>query len=84
MLTLSAHATGGDLFQNTLAHLGIALAVIALSLSVFLCYRYAIRITQKIAPETVHGILRVVAFILLCIGVQIAWKGMATLIKSLQ
>ncbi|MGO8986414.1 MAG: MarC family protein [Terriglobales bacterium] len=84
MLTLSAHASGGDLFQNTLAHLGIALAVVVISVSVFLCYRYAIRITQKITPETVHGILRVVAFILLCIGVQIAWKGIENLIRSLK
>jgi multiple antibiotic resistance protein len=55
-----------------------------LSFSVFLCYRYAIRITQKIAPETVHGILRVIAFILLCIGVQIAWKGVETLVQSMK
>jgi len=84
MLTLSAHASGGDLLQNVWAHLGIMLAVIVNSVSVFLCYRYAIRIAQKIAPETVHGILRVIAFILLCIGVQIAWKGAASLIQSLK
>jgi multiple antibiotic resistance protein len=27
----------------------------------------------------VHGILRVIAFILMCIGVQIAWNGIAML-----
>jgi len=84
MLTLTAHATGATFMDTTLAHVGIFLAVLVLSLSVFLCYRYAIRITQKIRPETVHGILRVIAFILLCIGVQIAWKGFEVLARTLK
>jgi hypothetical protein len=32
---------------------------------------YAPKITQKIAPRTVQGILRVIAFVLLCIGVAL-------------
>jgi len=84
MLTLSAHASNADFLVSALAQLGILLALVVLSFSVFLCYRYAIRITQKIAPETVHGVLRVIAFILLCIGVQIAWKGAQTLIQTVK
>ncbi len=83
MLTLAAHATHADLLQDVLAHVGILLAVVVLSFSVFLCYRYSIRLTQKIAPETVHGILRVIAFILLCIGVQIAWTGVQTMVQTI-
>jgi len=84
MLTLSAHASSKNVLDNVLAHLGILLAVVALSLSVFISYRYAPKITQKISPQTVHGILRVIAFILLCIGVQIAWNGAQVLIHSLK
>jgi multiple antibiotic resistance protein len=83
MLTLSAHASKPDLLDNMFSHLGILLAVVVLSLAVFVSYRYAPKITQKIAPQTVHGVLRVIAFILLCIGVQIAWNGMQSLIQSL-
>jgi len=83
MLTLSAHASGKNTFSSIFAHLGIALAVVALSFTVFISYRYAPRITQKIAPQTVHGILRVIAFILLCIGVQIAWNGARALIQNI-
>lgn len=83
MLTLSAHASRPKILDNVLAHLGILVAVVALSFTVFVCYRYAPRITQKIAPQTVHGILRVIAFILLCIGVQIAWNGVQPLIRSM-
>jgi multiple antibiotic resistance protein len=50
---------------------------------VYVCYANAPRITQAISPSTAHGILRVVAFFLLCIGVQIAWNGLRTLISPL-
>jgi multiple antibiotic resistance protein len=49
---------------------------------VYLCYAYAPKLTSAVAPTTVRGILRVVAFILLTIGVQIAWNGLSVLLKS--
>ncbi|MFY9662041.1 MAG: MarC family protein [Terriglobales bacterium] len=82
MLTLSAHASRTKSLEDVLGHIGIFLAVIALSSTIFLSYRFAPSITQKISPQTVHGILRVIAFILLCIGVQIAWRGLQTLLES--
>ena len=83
MLTLSAHASRGGVLNSVLAHIGIAVAVIAMSFAVFLCYMYAPKITQKIAPQTVQGILRVIAFVLLCIGVQIAWNGLEAMLKGM-
>jgi multiple antibiotic resistance protein len=83
MLTLSAHASKTGVVTNILAHVGIAVAVVALSLSVLICYTYAPKITQKIAPQTAQGILRVIAFVLMCIGVQIAWNGLEALIAAL-
>lgn len=82
MLTLSAHATNPALTANILAHLGIFLAAIVLSVMVYFSYAYAPRITGVISEATAHGILRVIAFILLCIGVQIAWNGLAVLLAS--
>jgi multiple antibiotic resistance protein len=83
MLTLSVHATQTTLSQTVLAHVGLFSAAIALSGSIYLCYAYAPRITRAVSPSTVHGILRVIAFILLCIGVQIAWNGLSDLLKPL-
>jgi len=54
----------------------LALAIIGLGLTIGISYLYASRITQKIAPATIQGILRIVAFVLLCIGVQIALNGL--------
>lgn len=82
-LTLSAHASNAGVVSNVLAHVGIAIAVLALSLSVLVCYTYAPKITQKVAPQTAQGILRVIAFVLMCIGVQIAWNGLEALILKL-
>jgi len=55
---------------------------VVLSVLVYFCYAYAPRITKVIPPATAHGILRVVAFILLCIGVQIAWNGLSALLVT--
>jgi multiple antibiotic resistance protein len=82
MLTLSAHVSNPNLERNLLGHIGIFIATVVLSLMVFLCYAYAPKLTSAIAPSTVRGILRVVAFILLTIGVQIAWNGLSVLLKS--
>ncbi|QHS52994.1 MarC family protein [Edaphobacter sp. 12200R-103] len=83
MLTLSAHTMQGNLTDTVLARVGLFVAVILLSVLVYLCYAYAPQITGKISPSTTHGILRVIAFILLCIGVQIAWNGLESLLKPL-
>lgn len=82
MLTLSAQVSNGELTRIILGHIGILIAVVVLSALVYFCYAYAPKITRSISPATVHGILRVVAFILLCIGVQIAWDGLALLLAT--
>jgi multiple antibiotic resistance protein len=81
-VTLSAHASRHAVAQNITAHFGIALAIVALGFLVLVSYAYAPRMTSRIAPQTVHGILRVVAFVLLCIGVQIGWNGLEAMIRA--
>jgi multiple antibiotic resistance protein len=83
MLTLSAHSSRTGVLSNVLAHVGIAVAIVALSFTVLLSYTYAPKITQRIAPPTVQGILRVIAFVLMCIGVQIAWNGLEAMVKGM-
>jgi multiple antibiotic resistance protein len=83
LLTLSAHMSGHTVTSDVLSHLGVFIAVVVLSIVVYFCYAYAPKITSKISPSTAHGVLRVVAFILFCIGVQIAWNGLSFLLKTL-
>jgi multiple antibiotic resistance protein len=82
MVTLSAHASGKGLLPDIAAHTGIVLAVILLSVSVYFCYGHAPAITARVSPDTAHGILRVIAFFLLCIGVQITWNGVQAMLAT--
>ncbi len=82
MLTLSVHGSQGDLTSKVISHIGLFIAVVVLSALIYLCYAYAPGITRAISPSTAHGILRVIAFILLCIGVQIAWNGLSDLLTT--
>lgn len=83
MLTLSAHTRGSTLTENVLARVGLMIGVLLLAVLVYLSYAYAPQITRKISSSTVHGILRVIAFILFCIGVQIGWNGLQSLLAPL-
>jgi multiple antibiotic resistance protein len=82
LITVTAHNSSHEVSKNILSHAGVFVAIVVLSLLVYFCYRYAPKITKAIPPSTAHGILRVVAFILLCIGVQIAWNGLSVLIRQ--
>jgi multiple antibiotic resistance protein len=83
-LTLSAHASGHRLLDTVTGHLGIALAIVVLGVSVWLCYAYAQKIAEKVPPATVSGILRIISFVVLCIGVQIAWNGLEKMIEAMK
>jgi len=83
VLTLTVHASQPTVADTVLAHIGLFIAAIALSGLIYLCYAYAPKIARSISPSTAHGILRVVAFILFCIGVQIAWNGLSDLLIPL-
>ncbi len=83
VLTLSAHAERHSVLAYSLSHAGVFLAIVVLSLLCYFCYAYAPRLTRAISPGTVHGILRVMAFIVLSIGVQIMWNGFTTLYSQL-
>ncbi len=82
IVTLSAHASVKGALSDISAHVGIALAVMVLSVAVYFSYGYAPRITTHVSPETTRGILRVIAFVLLCIGVQITWNGVEAMLKT--
>jgi multiple antibiotic resistance protein len=82
MLTLSAHIPQKTLGATVLAHVGTMIAVVVLSGIVYLSYAYAPKLTRAISPATAQGVLRVIAFILLCIGVQIAWNGLDPLLSG--
>ena len=77
-LTLGANPPQGlrSLFITTFAH---AVGIFIVAWSVYLCYRYADRILRTLGPTGTSVVLRLSAFILLCIGIQILWNGISAL-----
>jgi multiple antibiotic resistance protein len=82
MLTLGAHAERRSVTADLFVQAGTTLAVIAMCVLVYFSYRYAERLTRRVSQQTVHGFLRIMGFIVLSIGVQIAWNGLAALVRG--
>lgn len=80
-LTLGANPPPGfrPLLITALAH---ALGIFLVALGVYFCYRYADVILRKLGPTGTGVVVRLTAFILLCIGVQIAWNGVSSLLRT--
>jgi multiple antibiotic resistance protein len=82
MLTLAAHAEQPALIDSVFSQLGLFLAIVVLCLMVYFAYGYAPALARKVSRQTIHGILRIISFILLAIGVQIFWRGAQTLLRE--
>lgn len=55
------------------------LGVLAVCITVYLCYRYAERLADFLGDNGTNVLVRLSAFILLCIGIQIIWSGWSAL-----
>ena len=53
-----------------------------IALSVYICYRSAERLERILGQVGLAIFLRLSAFIVICIGVQITWNGIAELVHS--
>jgi multiple antibiotic resistance protein len=62
------------------AALSSLLGVILICVSIYLCYRYAERLSRFLGGTGTAIVVRLSAFILLCIGVQIMWNGLDALL----
>lgn len=62
---------------------GLLIGTAAITLSIYLSYRFAERIADVLGEAAMNVILRLSSFILVCIGVQITWNGVSALIRPL-
>jgi multiple antibiotic resistance protein len=54
-------------------------SLVAMALTVYLCYRFAPRLVSALGRGGTNVVVRLSAFILLCIGIQILWNGVKEL-----
>jgi len=58
------------------------LAVVVIAITIFLCFAYADRVQRLLGPGGTDIAVRLSAFILFCLGVQILWSGGSELLRS--
>jgi multiple antibiotic resistance protein len=59
--------------------LGALLAALAVAAAIYACYRFAERVLRLLGESGTDIFLRLSAFILLCLGVQILTNGLGAL-----
>ncbi len=81
-ITIGAHHPQSvrTLLVNGVADVAGAALIAA---TVFVCYRYADRMLRVLGDTGTSVLIRLSAFILLCIGVQIFWTGASALLGTL-
>jgi len=58
---------------------GALLGVVAIGISIYLAYRFAENIARLLGETGLEVLVRLSAFILMCIGIEIVWSGYSTL-----
>ena len=54
-----------------------------IAISIYLSYRFAERIATLLGDAAMDVVIRLSSFILVCIGVQITWNGLSTLLRTI-
>jgi multiple antibiotic resistance protein len=49
--------------------------IVAITVTIYLCYRFAEGTVSRLGPSGTNVVVRLSAFILFCIGIQIIWTG---------
>jgi multiple antibiotic resistance protein len=61
----------------------LLIGVTLVAATILVCYRYADRMLHRLGATGTSVLVRLSAFILLCIGVQIFWNGASALVDTL-
>jgi multiple antibiotic resistance protein len=68
---------------NLLALLGAAVGSAIVAVTIYLSYAFADRLGAAIGPTGINVMIKLSAFLLVCIGVQILWNGASRLLIAL-
>ena len=81
-ITVGANRTEGSEWRWALI-VGLLVGALVIALSIYLSYRFAERIGALLGEAAMDVVIRLSSFILVCIGVQILWNGVSTLLRSI-
>jgi multiple antibiotic resistance protein len=80
-ITVGANRPEGEEWRWPLIG-GMLLGSALIAASIYLSYRFAERLGRTLGDSAMNVIIRMSSFILLCIGVQIAWNGLSALLRT--
>jgi multiple antibiotic resistance protein len=63
---------------------GAIAGIAAIAVTIYVCYRFAENIETILGKTGTNVLVRLSAFILLCIGIEIIWAGVSDLVNSLR
>jgi multiple antibiotic resistance protein len=82
-ITLGANSTH-RYGVHVLLILAALLSTALIGASIYLCYGFSDWLARAIGDTAMSVIIRLSSFLLVCIGVQIMWNGLSTLLSSVQ
>lgn len=82
LLTLSAHEENNDLSVHFLNLAGLFVAILMMCILIYICYANTPRLIKRLGPRGEQIVNRLSAFLVFCIGMQIASAGIRTLLKG--
>lgn len=83
LFTLGAHGAGKNISQYLVNTSAILIAVIAMCFLVFICYINANRLVTYLGTQREKIINSIMAFLIFCVGLQIAVEGITQLIVQI-
>lgn len=81
-ITLSAHSQRDDVLSTALTQTGDIIGILAVSALVYLCFQYSTFVTKSLGQSGTAVLMRLISFLVACIGIQISWEGIQILIQQ--
>ncbi|HVU97449.1 MAG TPA: MarC family protein [Puia sp.] len=81
ILTLATHEDETDILNHVLSLAALFVAILVICVLIYICYANTARLIQRLGPRGEQIVNRLSAFLVFCIGMQIAWGGIRTLFK---
>ena len=82
-ITLGSQRPGAPFSDFAFIGLAAVLGLLAITATIYVCYRFARRMVGALGKHGTNVFVRLSAFILLCIGIEIIWDGYRGLVQTM-
>jgi multiple antibiotic resistance protein len=78
----TSQPTTGELLDRVVSIVASVAANVTIAVIIYLCFAFADRASRLLGNSATHVMMRLSAFILFCIGIQITWTGVDALLTA--